>query len=75
MDFLRPDQSGLKGSASLIVDVIVEKNDRLTVEVVVRGPRICKTETDYKTLKVIGHCSDFEIKTLHRFSSLSEIIL
>ena len=40
------------------------ENNRLTVEVVVRGPRIYKTETDYKTSKVIGHCSDFKIKTL-----------
>ena len=46
----------------------------LTVEVVEWGPRIYKTETDYKTLEVIGRCSDFEIKT-HYFSSLSKIIL
>ena len=36
----------------------------LTVEVVEWGPRIYEIETNYKTLKVIGHCSDLEIKTL-----------
>ena len=50
------------------------ETNRLTVEVVEWGPRIYKTETDYKTLEVFGRCSDFEIKT-HYFSSLSKIIL
>ena len=47
----------------------------LTVEVVEWGPRIYEIETTYKTLKVIGHWSDFEVKILYRSSSLSKIIL
>ena len=47
----------------------------LTVEVVEWGPRIYEIETNYKTLKVIGHWSDFEVKILYRSSSLSKIIL
>ena len=42
----------------------------LTVEVVEWGPRIYEIDTNYKTLKVIEHCSDFEIKTL-RHSSIT----
>ena len=44
------------------------ETNRLTVEVVEWGPRIYEIEINYKTLKVIGHCSDFEIKTLHHSS-------
>ena len=51
------------------------ENNGLTVEVVVWGPRIYEIETNYKTLKVIGHWSDFEVKILYRSSSLSKIIL
>ena len=47
----------------------------LTVEVVEWGPRIYEIETNYKTLKVIWHWSDFEVKILYRSSSLSKIIL
>ena len=51
----------------------------LTLEVVVWGPRIYEIETNYKTLKVIGHCSDFEIKTLYIFkfewNNLIEILM
>ena len=51
------------------------ETNRLTVEVVEWGPRIYEIETNYKTLKVIGHWSDFEVKILYRSSSLSKIIL
>ena len=51
------------------------ETNRLTVEVVEWGPRIYEIETNYKTLRVIGHWSDFEVKILYRSSSLSKIIL
>ena len=72
MDFLRPDRK-------FDSRCYCWETNGLTLEVVVWGPRIYEIETNYKTLKVIGHCSDFEIKTLYIFkfewNNLIEILM